>query len=718
MPLPCCASSSTPFARSPGRPCTWTVVHVATNGLGALPALAAKWEHGTPMLVTEHGVALREHYLHNRNGPYRWPVKALYSAYLRRLCALGFDEAEMIAPGNLYNRRWEAQLGADATRTRTVYNGVDPAWFIALDEPEEPTISWIGRIEPLKDLETLLRAFELVHREMPEARLRLFGWAPFGQEGYLRRCQELAGELGLGDAVTFEGRIEDSRKAYAAGQVVVLSSISEGFPYTLIEAMACGRPCVATDVGGVTEALGGTGLVVPPRRPDDMAQACLTLLKDVDLRRRLGSEARARVLDLFTLDRSLGEYREIYTSLTSGRPRRIDASEHEPDRPPGPRSAGMTTVDEIPGAPPDEDLSRSEVIPSDDVDALCEEFRAVCQSAVEPLEIASTLEFNGWSDHAVEESFGFPDVFALAQEMYRRVPRQPLEPPRPPDPWGQSRFRPLLHGLLYVLPAVFFPAAAGLLTGPGVLAVLIVALLVGWSLSQGLAYLGYTRRNQMGPGQERRILRWGLAVGLVVVVLAMIAHRSARPRPAARSSSSARARRPTCWVPACCWCSAESGGWRLALVPGVVASAVFLGLGRPAYLEHVTWIGLAATPVLALGLAMVFTRRTSPSVGRSWSGTEVLRAVPSAWFGLAAAGLLTFPIAAGVHGHGGVNTAALLAALGISLSMGVAEASLLWYRRRTQRLLHATGDLGGFVIRARARAAGRCCCSTWWPRWH
>ena len=268
------------------------VVHVATNGLGALPALAAKWEHGTPMLVTEHGVALREHYLHNRNGPYRWPVKALYAAYLRRLCALGFDEAEMIAPGNLYNRRWEAQLGADATRTRTVYNGVDPAWFIALDEPEEPTISWIGRIEPLKDLETLLRAFELVHREMPEARLRLFGWAPFGQEGYLGRCQELAGELGLGDAVTFEGRIEDSRKAYAAGQVVVLSSISEGFPYTLIEAMACGRPCVATDVGGVTEALGGAGLVVPPRRPDDMAQACLTLLKEVDLRRRLGSEAR------------------------------------------------------------------------------------------------------------------------------------------------------------------------------------------------------------------------------------------------------------------------------------------------------------------------------------------------------------------------------------------------------------------------------------------
>jgi glycosyltransferase involved in cell wall biosynthesis len=310
------------------------LLHVATNGLGALPSLAAKWEYGTPMLVSEHGVALREQYLVNRNGPFRWPVKSLYLAYMRRVCALAFAEAEMIAPGNLYNRRWEGQLGADETKIRTVYNGVDPAWYVALaDEPEAPTISWIGRIEPLKDLETLLRAFELVHREVPEARLRLFGWAPFGQEGYVSRCQELTGELGLADAVTFEGRVEDSRMAYAAGQVVVLSSISEGFPYTLIEAMASGRPCVATDVGGVAEALGSTGLVVPPRRPVDMAQACLSLLRDAELRRRLGSEARARVLDLFTLDRSISEHREIYTLLASGSPLPIDVSEseHEPD---------------------------------------------------------------------------------------------------------------------------------------------------------------------------------------------------------------------------------------------------------------------------------------------------------------------------------------------------------------------------------------------------
>ena len=144
-----------------------------------------------------------------------------------------------------------------------------------------------------------------------------------------------------------------------------------------------------------------------------------------------------------------------------------------------------------------------------------------------------------------------------------------------------SRFRPLLHGLLYGLPAVCFPAAAGLLAGPGALTTLIVALLVAWGLSQGLACLGYLRlgrTSRRGPG----------AAG-------------AAGRPAG---------------PGWCWCAGDAGGpagparaplvllfgagegaymlgacvlmvlgaerWLLAaLAPGVLGSAVFLVLGRP-----------------------------------------------------------------------------------------------------------------------------------------
>jgi glycosyltransferase involved in cell wall biosynthesis len=100
--------------------------------------------------------------------------------------------------------------------------------------------------------------------------------------------------------------------AYHAGSVVALTSISEGCPYTVVEAMACGRTVVCTNVGGVAEAVGDTGLVVPPRDVPAVADACVALLSDDARRRELGARARERVLEHFTLRRSLDAYREVY----------------------------------------------------------------------------------------------------------------------------------------------------------------------------------------------------------------------------------------------------------------------------------------------------------------------------------------------------------------------------------------------------------------------
>jgi len=296
------------------------VAHAVTNGLGVLPALVTKWRYQVPVIVTEHGVYMREQYLHLRNPPFGWPVKDLYLRFLAQVCAVGYREAEVITPGNVYNKRWEEELGADGSRVRTVYNGVNPDDFPALtEEPKVPTISWVGRIDPIKDLETLLRSFALVVAEMPDAKLRIFGAPPRGREAYLERCKALAVDLGIDGSATFEGRIPKIRDAYAAGHIVVLCSISEGFPYSLIEAMTCGRACVATDVGGVSEALPPeAGIVVPPRAPADLAAACLKLLRDPELRASLGATARARALEHFTVDRAVSAFDEIYNLIGTG----------------------------------------------------------------------------------------------------------------------------------------------------------------------------------------------------------------------------------------------------------------------------------------------------------------------------------------------------------------------------------------------------------------
>jgi hypothetical protein len=110
---------------------------------------------------------------------------------------------------------------------------------------------------------------------------------------------------------------------------------------------------------------------------------------------------------------------------------------------------------------------------------------------------------------------------------------------------------------------------------------------------------------------------------------------------------------------------------------------------------------LAATPVLACAIAVVCSRSKGRWTARLLDQPELLAAVPAIAFGVIAAGLLTFPVVAGPQGHGGLNAAALLASLPLSLSMGAAEWSLLWYRRRTRALLGSTSGLAVFRTRSR-----------------
>ncbi|MGP3919704.1 GT4 family glycosyltransferase PelF [Nonomuraea sp. 10N515B] len=302
-----------PLAEPPPRT---DLMHVAMNGLSMLPAMTAKWRYGTPIVLSEHGVYLRERYLQYVNEPVSHSVRVLMLSFFRRLAVASYAAADRIAPHSTYNRRWQIHNGADPRRIRVMYNGVDPADFtLATSDPAEPTIVFMGRVDPLKDLHTLIRAFAIVRSKIPNARLRIFGGVPKGNESYHQSCLELVAELGLEESAVFEGRVATQVDAYHAGHIVALTSISEGFPYTVVEAMACGRPVVVTNVGGVAEAVGEAGFVVPPRDYVAAAEAMVTLLRRRILRRRLGRLARQRVLQRFTLQQSLDDYRAVYREL-------------------------------------------------------------------------------------------------------------------------------------------------------------------------------------------------------------------------------------------------------------------------------------------------------------------------------------------------------------------------------------------------------------------
>ena len=289
------------------------VCHPVANGLATLVAMTSKWAYGTPFVLTEHGVYLRECFLANRPGSMSHVVRALVLRFFKLLVQAGYESADLIAPCCVYNQLWEEEGGAAPEKIRVVHNGIKTHPLAPiLPEPAVPTLVYVGRIDPLKDIETLLRGFAIVHGERPDVLLRIYGDATAGKEAYAEDCVELQRELGLEESVTFEGHISPPTAAYEGGHVVLQTSISEGLPYTILEAMETGRPMIATDVGGVNEAVGDTGVLIPPRNPEDLAAACLLLLGDDELRLSLGRAGRERVLAMFTVERMLDDYRRVY----------------------------------------------------------------------------------------------------------------------------------------------------------------------------------------------------------------------------------------------------------------------------------------------------------------------------------------------------------------------------------------------------------------------
>ena len=216
-------------------------------------------------------------------------------------------------------RRGLIAQGLPAHRIRTIVNGIDTERLgrdglsgrkrTELALYGTSIIGTVGRLVPVKDQATLLAAFAAVREAFPGVTLVLVGDGP---ERSALECQAHA--LGIRPHVRFLGERTDVAELVHLFDVFVLSSVSEGMPLTVLEAMAAGRPVVATNVGGLPEVVehGATGLLVPAGDPRAMAEAIAKLLREPGVRARMGEAGRQRARSLFDVQHMVQAYETAY----------------------------------------------------------------------------------------------------------------------------------------------------------------------------------------------------------------------------------------------------------------------------------------------------------------------------------------------------------------------------------------------------------------------
>ena len=211
--------------------------------------------------------------------------------------------------------------GVPPERTLTIHNGLDLNGFEpATDgrrESENLIVLTIGNIRHVKGHDVFVRAAALVHEKLPRVTFHVAG--DVLEASFFAELQALVASLGLRNTVHFLGGVSDLALQLRTAALFVLPSRSEGFSNSLIEAMACGLPVVATDVGGNAEAVAHneTGVIVPPDNPEALAAAMLDLLSASEKRRHMGNLSRRRAETLFSAGAMMRKIVTSYNDILS-----------------------------------------------------------------------------------------------------------------------------------------------------------------------------------------------------------------------------------------------------------------------------------------------------------------------------------------------------------------------------------------------------------------
>jgi glycosyltransferase involved in cell wall biosynthesis len=312
--------------------------HAMSTGYAGLMAARAKIETGKPVAITEHGIYTSERRIEIAAADWldatasktltidrpRRDLRDMWIDSIHNFSHAAYQAADAIITLFRANQKPQLEDGADPAKMLVIPNGVNIAHYAALAHPRQAsaTIAFIGRVVPIKDVKTFLRACAIVKQEIPDLFAYILG--PTDEdEGYYQECLTLVKLLGLDDHVEFTGRVAVEEYLLKI-DLMVLTSISEAQPLVMLEAGAAGIPMVATDVGacreiieGSTEespSLGAGGIVTPLASPVATAEAILALLADPARYEAASRAIKQRIAEYYNHGSQHQSYRNLYAT--------------------------------------------------------------------------------------------------------------------------------------------------------------------------------------------------------------------------------------------------------------------------------------------------------------------------------------------------------------------------------------------------------------------
>ena len=310
------------------------------TGYAGLMAVLAKIIHKKPMILTEHGIYHRERMMEIKDASWIYDVsemglasqevfsgmKRIWVGMYRTFSALAYRFANEITTLNKDNALIQVEGGADPSKISIIPNGIDTSNFehiknVDLREKDHYVVGLVGRVVPVKDIKTYIWAAKKVMEKMP-GKVKFLIMGPYDEDReYAEECFALTSMLNMNDVITYTGTV-DLREYFKYVDIVVLTSISEGQPLSLMEAMAAGRPCVSTHVGSCRELLygrgrtdqklGRCGIITNVHAPWETANAIVEILQDPDLYNLMSHVGRTRIKYYYQIGDIFKMYRDLF----------------------------------------------------------------------------------------------------------------------------------------------------------------------------------------------------------------------------------------------------------------------------------------------------------------------------------------------------------------------------------------------------------------------